>query len=193
MEIRWFELADWLETELPAIEAAGDVAGFVARQFLDFLRTRGMTLTQVGKFMPEGLRAFGNLLNMLFEAAAACKVSTKKTAGWDYIGLKLDRGKYWVGIGLAEPEKLWFSTHCRINRESADRLGVGEVGEESWIPGRYTWYRGVQLDSEEVHFFSRTKVSQMEWLEGFLRESMVMARSVETPDQPPIAEEPEES
>ncbi len=51
-----------------------------------------MTLAQVGKYMPEGVRAFSNLMNMLFEAASACKVQVKKAAGWDYGGLKLDGG-----------------------------------------------------------------------------------------------------
>ncbi len=30
-QVRWFELADWLETELPAVEATSEVAGFLAR------------------------------------------------------------------------------------------------------------------------------------------------------------------
>jgi hypothetical protein len=192
LQIRWFELADWFESEIPAAEAAGAVAGFLARQFLDFLGARSMTLTQVGKYMPEGLRALSNLMNMLLEAAAACKVPVQKAVGWDYIGLHLDGRKYWVGVDFAEPEKLWFRTRCRIDSEAAARLGVGEMTEDSWVPGRYRWWRGVELDSESVHFFSRSKVSQMQWLEDFLRECLAQARSIETPDQPPIPEEPEE-
>jgi hypothetical protein len=192
LEIRWFEFADWLENELAATEAAGEVAGFLARQLLDFLEARGMTLTQVGKYMPEGVRAFSHLMNMLFEAASACKVQVKKVTGWDYMGLNLDGLKYYVGVGFSEPEKLWFGTRCRIDPEAAAKLGVGELTEESWVPGRYRWWRGVELDSEPVHFFSRSKVSQMQWLEGFLRECLAQAHLIETPDQPPIPEEPEE-
>src|SRR5262249_287688 len=81
LEIRWYEFADWLEDELITLEEADKVATFLAREFLNFLRIRGMTLTQVGKYMPDGLRALGNLLNMLFEAAAACKVKTNKRTG----------------------------------------------------------------------------------------------------------------
>jgi hypothetical protein len=191
LEVRWFEFADWLENELPAVEEAGEVSSFLARQFLDFLRERRMTLTQVGKYMPEGVRALSNLLNMLFEAGVACKVAVKKAAGWDYIGINLDGLKYWVGVNYSEPEKLWFVTRCRIDPEAATRLGVGELTEENWVPGRYRWWRGVELDSEPVHFFSRTKVNQMEWLESFVRECLSMARSIETPDQPPIPEQPE--
>jgi hypothetical protein len=190
-EIRWFEVADWLESELPAIEAAGPVADFLARQFLDFLKVRGMRLAQVGHAMPEGLRALGNLLTMLFEAAKACKVSINISAGWEQTGIKLDGRKYWVGFEYAAPEKLWFGTRCQINPEAAARLGVGELLRESGIPGDYCWWHSVELDSEEVHFFSRGKVSQMEWLQGFLRDCLAKARSIETPDQPPIPEEPE--
>jgi hypothetical protein len=192
LEIRWFEFADWLESEIPASEAAGEVAGFLARQLLDFLGARRMTLTQVGKYMPEGLRALSSLMNMLFEAASACKVTVKKAAGWDYIGLNLDGLKYWVGVNFSEPEKLWFATRCRIDREAAEKLGVGELTEESWVPGRYRWLRGEDLDSEPIHFFSRSKVSQMQWLESFVRECLAQARSVETPEQPPIPERPED-
>jgi hypothetical protein len=63
--------------------------------------------------------------------------------------------------------------------------------EEGWVPGRYRWWRSAELNSEPIHFFARSKVSQMEWLEKFLRECLTLARSIETPDQPPIPEEPE--
>jgi hypothetical protein len=191
LEVRWFEVADWLESDLPAAEAAGELAGFLARQFLDFLKERRMTLTQVGKYMPDGLRALSSLQNMLFEAAMACKVSVKKSPGWDETGINLDGMKYWVGVTYAEPEKLWFGTRCRIDPEAAARLGVGEMTEESWVPGRCRWWRELNLESEDVHFFSRSKVSQMECLESYLRECLALARSIETPDQPPIPEEPE--
>ncbi len=151
-----------------------------------------MTLTQVSHNMPEGLRALWNLVNMLFEAAGACKVSVRKSPGWDYLGIKLDGMKYWVGVKYDDPDKLWFATRCRIDPEAAKRLGAGEIREVSWVPGGFRWRRSAELGSEAVHFFSRSKVSQMQWLESFLRESIAMARSIETPDQPPIPEEPEE-
>jgi hypothetical protein len=193
LELRWYEFADWLENEIPATEAAGEVAGFLARQFLDFLGARKMRLAQVSKYMPEGVRALWNLMDMLFEAAAACQVSAVVSTGRDYAGIKLDGQKYWLGVNFADSEKLWFGTRCRIEAEAARKLGVGEVMEESWVPGGFRWWNGVELDSEPVHFFSRSKVGQMRWLEEFLRECLKLARSVETPDQPPIPEVPEEN
>lgn len=193
LEVRWFEFADWLQMALSAAETSNEIAGFLVRQFLDFLKERNMNLTQVGKYLPEGVRALANMLNMLYEAAMGCKVSVKRAGGWDYIGLRLDGLKYWIGVGYDDPEKLWFGTRCRIDPEAAARLGEGELTEENWVPGRYRWWRGAELASEAVHFFERSKVSQMQWLENFMRECLAMARSIETPDQPPIPEEPEES
>jgi len=196
LEVRWFEFADWLESELPAVETACAVADFLTRQFLEFLRRRNMNLTQVSWQMSEGFRALSNLLNMLFEAASGCKVSVKKSTGWVptfHVGINLDGTKYWVGVNSAEPETLWFGTRCRIDPEAAARLGAGEVVEDNTVPGSYRWWRGAELASESVHFFSRSKVEQMRWLETFLRECLAMAHSIETPDQPPIPEEPEES
>ena len=149
-----------------------------------------MTLTQVDKYLPDGLRALGNLLNMLIEAASACKVPAKRSAGWDKIGLTLDGPKYWLGIDLKAPEKLWFGTYTRIDPQAAAQLGVGEMKQDARVPGRYQWWHGVELDHEDVHFFSRSKVSQMQWLQEFVRNCLAKARSIETPDQPPIPEQP---
>lgn len=192
LELRWFEVADWLEAEIAAADEAGEVAGFLARQYLSFLEARSMTLAQVGKFMPEGLRALSNLMNMLIEAAGACKLPTKKYPQWDEIGLLLDGGKYWVGVNFAEPECLVFNTCRQIDAEAATKLGVGELFQAKWVPGLNRWSHWVELDSEEVHFFSRSKLSQMQWLEEFLRDCLAKARSVETPDQPPMPDEPED-
>jgi hypothetical protein len=194
LEIRWYEVADWLEDELITLEEADKVASFRTREFLNFLRIRGMTLTQVGKYMPDGLRALGNLLNMLFEAAAACKIKThKRTGNWDSMGINLEGNKFWVGIVFKEPEKIWFGTYCKIDPEAARRVGKGEVSEVGWIPGRFHWSYALDLESEEVHFFSRSKVSQMQCLEEFLRDCISKARSIMTQDQPPIPEKPEEN
>lgn len=191
VQVRWFEVADWFENEIATATEAGEVAGFLALQFHHFLEARGMKLAHVGKYMPEGLRAWGSLLNMLSEAAAACKVPTNLVADWETIGLLIDKRKYWVGVNYADPETLWFGTRCRIDPEAAAKLGVGEVAEESWIPGGYRWWKGAELESEAVHFFARSKVGQMEWLEKFLRECLTQARSIETPDQPPMPDDSE--
>lgn len=192
LELRWFEVADWFESELPTAIMAGEVPGFLVQQFLEFLEARRMTLVHVSKFMPEGLLAVANLMSMLLEAAGACGVKARKSADWESLGLNLDGMKYWIGVTFSDPENLWFATRCKIDPVAASTLGVGELSEETWVPGRSRWWRNLELESEAVHFFSRTKIGQMECLEGFLRECLSQARSIETADQPPIPDEPNE-
>src|SRR4051794_1359007 len=102
-----------------------------------------MTRTQTSQEIVEGIRAVGNMLKMLFEAAAACRVSAHMAGfGPKALSLRLDRAKYKVAISYSAPETLWFATRCRIDFEAAVRLGVGEV-EKSRVPGRYRWRRRV--------------------------------------------------
>jgi hypothetical protein len=190
-KLRWCEVAALLEQELSAAQTGSEAARFVAGQFLDFLRGRGMTTEKVTYHMPEGIKALSNLLNMLSEAGAACKVDSRKAADSESIGLNLDHGKYRVSVGYADPGKLWFGTRCRIDPQACRRLGLEAELYEERVPGGYRWWREVELDSEEVYFFCRSKVSQMMWLEKFLRECLAMAHKIESPEQLPIPDEPE--
>jgi hypothetical protein len=179
---RWYEVAEWLD-EVCRETAPGDpVSRYLIRQFLEFLEARNMTIAQVSPQLADGVRSLRNLLKMLEFAAEACKVPVDKAPTWETIGIKLDNRKYWVGVYYAEPEKLWFCTNCKIDPERARNLGVGEMSEEGFIPGRHCWSRGVELDSEDVHFFSRSKPRQMQWLEEFLLESMKLAKQIEVPE-----------
>ena len=188
--LQWYEVAEWIEDALGEEALRDEVSRFLVEQFLAFLKGRRMAIAHVGWQMPEGVKALGSLLDMLAEAAGACQVSARKRAYWGESGYHLDGGKYWLGINYDDPSRLWFGTCCRIDPEAAASLG-GEITQEDWVPGKARWWKGADLDSEEVHFFSRTKVGQIQWLIAFLRESLEQARSIETPDQPPIPEEPE--
>ncbi|HWY88115.1 MAG TPA: hypothetical protein VNX28_15395, partial [Gemmataceae bacterium] len=192
LEIRWYKLAEWFESEIPAAEEAGKVAEFLVRQFLGFLEARSMTVAQVSKYMPEGLRALSNLMNMLSVAAEECDVTVSNFVRRDYFGLNLEGRKYWIGVNFSEPEKLSFRTRSRIDPERAAKLGAGELHEDKQVPGGFAWYRKVELDSESIHFFSLLKPSQKQWLESYLRVCLDQARSIETPDQPPIPKEPDD-
>ncbi len=191
--IRWYKAAEELERELAGAGVSDPVCNHLCQQFLEFLKERNMSLAQVGWQLPEGTRALRNFLVMLEEAAKACQVSPKRTMSLDSVGFRLEGAKYWVGLLLETPQLLRFGTRCKIDRDAAERLGVGEITEEkeSWVPGRYRWWRMAELGSEQVYFYARSKVGQIQWLEEFLRDCLAKARSIETPDQPPIPDEPE--
>src|SRR5439155_8294916 len=129
----------------------------------DFLRERNMALAQVGWQLSEGTRALHSFLVMLQEAAKACQITTKRSviAIRDvpkHIGFKVDGGKYWLGLDLEDPGKLWFSTNSQIDPEAARQLEEGEVWRDSGPPGLDRWYRPGDLESEQVHFYHRSKV-----------------------------------
>jgi hypothetical protein len=193
IEIRWFELANWLEDEVVRIRQTSEVAGFLTLQFIAFLKARRMALSQVEKALPDGLCALPNLLMMLSHAATACNVSLKRSANWEYIGANLEGGRYWIGIVYAKPEELRFSAWHPIDLDAARRLDVGVPFESRHIPGGFGWRNTVELGSESVHFFSRSKVGQMEWLEHFLRDCLTKARSIEQPDQGPSQADEQET
>jgi hypothetical protein len=177
---RWYEVGEWIDREYRPGTIQDDVSRFLCKQFLDFLEARNMTAAQVNWHMGDGVRALRSLLDMLEEVATFCKVSAKKSTAWDSIGLQLDK-KYWIGVSFDEPEQLRFQTEgCRIDPKEANNLGVGEVIEKDWAPGGLVWRRIAELPSEQVYFYSRSRASQMQWLEAFLRESLDLARRIET-------------
>jgi hypothetical protein len=167
-----------------------EVSGFVGEQFLAYLKGRRMAIAHVSWQMPEGIMALGSLLDMLEEAAGACKVSARKRAYWKESGYHLDGGKYWFGVSYDAPSILLFGTRCRIDPVAAASLG-GEITHEDWVPGTARWWREADLNSEEVHFFSRTKVGQIDWLIGFLRGCLESAQRIDVPDHSAIPDEPE--
>jgi hypothetical protein len=197
LKFRWFDFGDWLENELRVISGVSKVAGFLAWQFLDFLRERNMIINQVGWYMPEGTRALSNFLNMLLKALADCELKVPKNtlnATLDYSGFYAnhDGREYWIGLHHATPEKLQFLTLSSLNNESAALRGI-ELENNKDAKNGFSWRNFLELTSEPVHFFERSKVSQIRCLESFLGECLKVAHSIETPDQPPIPEEPEES
>jgi hypothetical protein len=184
--VRWYEVADALERVLCGQGIADSVSQFVCQQFHDFLKERNMTITQVGWQLTEGAKALRSFLVMLLEAANGCQVTAKRYMDLDENGFILADGKYWIGLQLQEPQKLWFATRCRIDPVAAGHLeGTVEKGRWSWVDGEYSWWRGADLESEDVHFYHRSKVGQIQWLEKFLRECLDMARRIESPCQLP--------
>jgi len=118
----------------------------------------------------ESLASLEKVQDMLTVAASACNLTAKKSRGKEYLGVKLDE-KYYVSVSFKEPNKLWFLTMRRIDPSAAARLGVGEVWQETWIPGRNRWGRSADLNLESV---------QMDWLVTFLKKCLTQARSIET-------------
>jgi hypothetical protein len=185
VQIRWHRVAEWVDRELNRPDATDHVARFLMAQFVGFLRARNMAIEAVNWQMAGGVRALRRLLDMLQEAATAGKLQLQKYTGWDDIGYYVEAKKYWLGINYDDPEYLIFMTNdLRIDTAAAKALQVGKIQEKRWAPGGYVWRRDVNLETEETHFYCRSKASQMQWLEHFLRESIEIGARIAAAEQP---------
>jgi hypothetical protein len=121
---------------------------------------------------------------MLYEAASSCGARAQIVGNKDYMGVYLNKRAYWVGVYFDQPELLVFETgNQAVNKDSAEALGVGTVYE--WSSGAgHGWRRELKLESEEVHFFARSKANQMQVLENYLRDCLELVKKVELPVSP---------
>ena len=133
---------------------------------------------QVTWEMTTGVRSLRNLVDMLYEAAAGCQLKAQIKGSSDWMGIYIDGRKYWAGVLFSAPETLVFGTDwASVDPAAATVLGIGTTNE--WADGKgHDWRREVDLQSEDVHFFARSKASQMQFLEQFLRENLALAEKI---------------
>jgi hypothetical protein len=178
--IRWYQVVEWLECERHAYKFQA-VSEFLAAQFLGFLEIRSMSMGQVTWELTGGVRALRTLADMLYESAVACGAKAQIWGNRDEMGIHIDKPKYWVGIRYNQPELVTFWTwRKKVNPELATALGFGKVTEWDDRTG-WAWSHELNLQSEEIHFFARSKASQLQMLESFLRKCLDAVREIELP------------
>jgi hypothetical protein len=192
--IYWYQIAEWIDQECRHATIKDTVSRFLCEQFLGFLEARNMTIGQVTWELSGGVRALRALGDMLCTVATACGCHALPYGSRNYLGVHLENRSYWLGIYYDRPEVLWFETGTRqVDKEAAARLGIEGVHERESGPG-YGWGRQLTLDSEDAHFFVRSKARQMHLLQTFLRECLEIVRQIEISAEtgaPAADEEPE--
>jgi hypothetical protein len=175
--VRWFQVGEWLDEELKLANnhEKSRVTAYLIRQFTGFLKAGGMSVEKVNWQLTEGIRSLVALVQMVREAAVNCGAESTTLGGaMDFCGHNFTIRKrwYWTGIYYSEPETLQFEA-SGVNRNRAEKIGFGFVrpyrtkGKDS-----YNWCNRLDLGSEEVHFFARTKSNQILCVEQFLKESI---------------------
>ena len=175
--VRWFQVGEWLEElKLANQNEKSRVTAYLIRQFTGFLKERGMSVDKVTWQLTDGVRSLVYLKQMLYEAVSnfGCEeigqVGAQETCGWSFV-----KGKvlYNVAMKYSEPGILHFKA-CGVNKSRAEQIGYGSVEPCKTKEGKnsYAWCHRLDLGSEEVHFFARTKSNQIQRIEQFLRESI---------------------
>lgn len=184
--LRWYQVAEWIEQERGRYSFQ-PVSAFLVHQFLEFLGAKNMSMGQVTWELAGGVRALRTLSSMLYEAASACGLKAQLRGSADGLGVYLEGARYWTGVEYEWPEYLIFSLSGRpASKAAADKLGL--TVDERKNKHDCTWHREINLESEDVHFFARSKQSQLEWVEQFLKESLALAKQIELPESssPPV-------
>lgn len=175
---RWYQIAELIYQESNKYKFKAE-SQFLVEQFLGFLKARNMTMGQVTWEMTTGIRSMRNLVDMLYEAAAACGLKAQIAGNRDMMFVYLDGRNYWAGIRYTNPESIHFATwNLKVDPQKVEELGVGTTFQWFNDKTQCGWQNDVNLELEEVHFFARSKVSQMQFLEQFLRENLELAQKV---------------
>lgn len=157
---RWDQVADLLGK----LELSQELSKYLVDEFLSFLRGQVMTVQRVSWEYMAGTKALCDLTNMIGKAVEGARIPIHQCSGaWGYRGYYLDGKKYWVGVYLETPQQIVFETvESRVDAAKVKELGRAEVREDGKCVIR------LDLDSEPVHFFARSKESQLECLTGFV-------------------------
>ena len=170
---RWYAVADRLSELLRLDTWQSALSAFLVRQFVDFLQERGMTMEQVTWELKNGVRAVWNLIQMLGEALDGHKAIYAQSVGKEWNGYYVTEKKGWAGVMWEKPTDLVFRTNeLAVDDDAAERVGYGAVEPYKWGPNRKAWYYRLRLESEEVHFFARTRESQMRCVEEFVKKGL---------------------
>jgi len=167
--VLWYSVAEHLRTALRSGTWQSPLSRHLAEQSVGFLQAKGMTMEKVTWHLPEGVRAAQNLIDMLEEALIAMEKKPGPSFGRSWAGFDVVDSKAWVGIEWSNPTWLCFETEDVVfKRPAAQGIGYGEVVEHGSSRFPLQWRHCIDLASEEVHFFARSRESQRRRTDEFL-------------------------
>jgi len=166
--LRWHNIADFLSE----IRVTNEVTSFIIQQFIELLNSRGLAMEKVGWELISGVRSLQVLTDLIAEALAAMKVATHRgSAAWEWRGFYIEGGKFFIGVYFVDPNLVVLNTEVPLSRKAPKEALVGSFQDGGWS-------NQLDLTSEDVHFFARTKASQIQCLENFIERSLSFGRTL---------------
>ena len=161
--IRWNQVADWLER----LTLNESISNYLRNEFVRFLKLRGVAMDKVEWELVPGIKSMLSLLSMISEAMASAQIRNDvPSAGkqwWGYYKKYEGIKKIFFGIYYSDPSIVCVETEGFAFSDDID-ISQGEI-----VNGK--WRQTLNLASEEIHFFARSKQSQLSCLEEFLRDA----------------------
>lgn len=166
--IRWHEISDWLSK----LQLTNIVSKFLTKEYIKLLEHRGLAMNQVSWQLTEGVRALKNVLDMLGEAISACGLKIySKSGAWQWMGYYIEDKRLFAGVYYDNAGQIVINTEVELNDDRPNDPDIGLYQNGGWR-------NIIELGSEDVHFFSRSKASQLACLEKFVAESVEFGRKV---------------
>lgn len=165
--LRWHHLPDILET----LHIRDKVSLYIISEFVSLLKHRGLAMEKVSWEIISGIKSFVALIDMLAEALAAKKVTNiKNSAAQEWRGFYMENKGFFVGIYFDNPGLVVMNTEVPLSEKAPKKVTLGKLEDGGWR-------NELDLTSEDVHFFARSKASQIQCLEQFIEESLGVCRT----------------
>lgn len=157
--VRWSDVQLWFEQH----SLSDSVSIWLVSQFLNFLRRQVMAIEKVEWQYIEGTKGLYNLTTMLGKALENAGIPLYRgSAAWDSRGHYTKDKQFWTGIYMGQPEILRF----QFDTAKPD---IDKLKENGWEYLHNAYATSLDLSAESVHFFARSKDSQLEMLTDFVR------------------------
>lgn len=164
--VRWFEVHHWIAATL---HQRGDVARFLAGEFVLFMEAQGMAINRVGWELMPGLEALMNFMVMFdaaFEEAGLKSMQGQIRASRDGVGCSVEDSKFWCGLDYRRPlSVIFYRWYCPRVDSKVLSSGPYELGKSSSGAEAYR----LSLEAEDVAFFALSKDNQLRLLASYIR------------------------
>lgn len=166
LRLRWRDVPALLSQS----QFTSELAQFISKHFVQFLKEVVMGIEQVGWEYVNGIPAMRSLLGMIGQALDKAGLrSCRSKASWDYIGYSIDSDAFWAGIYFNEPTIVYWEFWKNTVDEEQVKAQGGVIDENR------TCFR-LDLTSEDTCFFARSKDRQLAILTEFMREAHAKAQ-----------------
>ena len=176
--VRWYQLADYLESTLAAQIDKNTSQHFV-EQFTEFLNKEVVTMQRADCEIEPGVRSMLSVLSIIEHVLASNRMPATRSSGTSYrngwIGYYFQipgKGKCFTGIYLDRPNAVTLNTEFPV--KLAKGVTAPLLGS---VMGNGLWVRDIDLSDSAVGFFVLDKNSQIACIDDYVASSIAYVGS----------------
>lgn len=166
VSLRWIDIAK----SFSKYKIIKPISKYLIDEFILFLNRSNLIMEKVTYEYIDGMKAYQNLLLMLSESLASLNMNFSRSSGQLRSGFYVDTGKLFIGIYYDWINVIQIITEKPIKDVPIEDITLGKIDGGKW--------RNIlELDSEDIYFFSRSAESQGQCLAKYIKESVEFAQN----------------